>query len=52
MRLPSHQILKIISSPDSTFHKLYSDIYFTKVVLLAARIRINDFREDTPEGLQ
>ena len=40
MRSPLlHRIFKMISSPDSTFHKLYSDIYFVRVLLLATRVR-------------
>ena len=38
-RLLSHQVFKIIISPDSTFYMLYSDIYFAKVLLLATRVR-------------
>jgi len=33
--LPLHRIFKIFSSPDSTFHKLHTDIYFAEVLLLA-----------------
>ena len=42
----STDVFKIIMSPDSTFYKLYSDIY------LAKDASTNDFPEDTPEGLQ
>ena len=37
--LPLQQVFKIIMSPDSTFYKLHSDIYFAKVSSLAMRVR-------------
>ena len=32
VHLPLQQFLKIIMSPDSTYYKLHSDIYFAKVL--------------------
>ena len=39
VHLPLQQVFKIIMSPDSTFYKLYSDIYFAKALSLAMRVR-------------
>ena len=39
VHLPLQQVFKIIMSPDSTFYKLNSDIYFAKVLSLAIRVR-------------
>ena len=39
VHLPLHQVFKIIMPPDSTFYKLYSDIYFAKVLSLAMLVR-------------
>ena len=39
MHLPLQQVFKIIMSPESTFYKLHSDIYFAKVLSLAMRVR-------------
>ena len=36
--LPLQQVIKIIMSPDSTFYKLHSYIYFAKVLSLAMRV--------------
>ena len=38
VHLPLQQVFKIIMSPDSTFYKLHSDIYFAKVLSLAMRV--------------
>ena len=38
-RLPLHQIFKTIISSDSTFYKLYSDIYFSRVLFKTTRVR-------------
>ena len=39
MHLPLLQFFKIIMSPDSTFYKLHSDIYFAKVLSQAMLVR-------------
>ena len=39
MHLPLQQFFKIIMSPDSTFYKLHSDIYFAKVLSQAMLVR-------------
>ena len=39
VHLPLQQFYKIIMSPDSTFYKLHSDIYFAKVLSQAMLIR-------------
>ena len=39
VHLPLQQVFKIIRSPDSTFYKLHSDIYFAKVLSPAIRER-------------
>ena len=39
VHLPLQQFFKIIMSPDSTFYKLHSDIYFAKVLSQAMLVR-------------
>ena len=39
VHLPLQQFFKIIISPDSTFYKLHSDIYFAKVLSQAMLVR-------------
>ena len=44
VHLPLQQYFKIITSPDSTFYELHSDIYFAKVLSQAMLVR-TIFRE-------
>ena len=39
VHLPLQQFFKIIMSPDSTFYKLHSDLYFAKVLSQAMLVR-------------
>ena len=39
VHLPSQQFFKIAMSPDSTFYKIHSDIYFAKVLSQAMLVR-------------
>ena len=49
--LPLQQVFKIIMSPDSTFYKLHSDIYFAKVLSLAMRMKtVNSYYRKGDRG--